>query len=119
MRGIQVVVLEVHQIHLPHRHRIDLTTVEQLHTERAVEGCVDTAVRIVPSHLFTMERHRLLLVEIPDHHTAEPFDLLRLQRLHAARVALREVGECIVLHHIPRIQILEGVGTHQDGRVGE
>jgi hypothetical protein len=50
-----------------------------------------------------MQGHRLLLVEIPDHHAAQPFDLLELQRLNPARVALGEVRKFVVGHDIARV----------------
>ena len=72
MTGVQVVVLEMHQVQLPHRHRIDFSTIEQLDPVGAREGRVDTAVLIMPPDLLPVERDRLLLVEVPDHHPAEP-----------------------------------------------
>ena len=47
---------------------------------------------IVPADLLPMERHRLLLVQIPHHEAAEPFDLLGLQGLNPARIALEKSG---------------------------
>ncbi len=79
MDRIQVVVLEVHHVHLPNRHRIDLASIEKLDSITSSKCGVDTAVRIVPSYLFTMQWYRLFLIEIPHHHAAEPLNLFRLQ----------------------------------------
>ena len=106
MHGVQVVVLEMHQIELPDRHRVDFAAVQQLHPMRAGQGRIDAAVLVVPAHLLAVQGHRRLLVQVPDHHPAQALHLLRLQRLNPARVALGEVRELVVGHHVARIQKL-------------
>src|SRR5689334_23731665 len=51
----------------------------------------------------------LLLVEVPHHHAAQPLNLIRLEGLNAAGVALREIGELEIGDHIARIQVLQRV----------
>ncbi len=117
MDGVQVVVLEVHQIQLPDRHRIHFAAIQQLHAVRAGQGRIDAAVLIVPPHLFPMQGHRRLLIEIPDHHAAQALDLFRLQGLNPARVALGEVREFVIRHHVARIQMLQGIRADENRRV--
>ena len=63
MDGVQVVVLEVHQVHLPDRHGIHFAPIEQLHPIGACEGGVDAAILIMPPDLLPVKGDRLLLVE--------------------------------------------------------
>jgi len=118
MAGVQVVILEVHQVHLPDRHGVNFTAIEQLHAVGPGEGGVNAAVLVVPADLLAVERDGLLLIQVPDHHAAEPLDLLRLQRLHPARVALGEVRELIVGDHVAWIQELQGVRADEHRRIG-
>ncbi|MCG3768741.1 MAG: hypothetical protein JW394_0860 [Nitrospira sp.] len=118
MTGVQVVILEMHQVHLPNRHRVNFTAIEQLHPVGPGKGCIDAAILIMPADLLTMERHSGLLVQIPDHHATKPRNAFRLQGLHAARVALREVRELVVRHHLARVQELQGVRTNEHRRIG-
>ncbi len=116
MTGVQVVILEVHHVHLPDRHRVDFAPIEQLHAVGPGQGGINAAVLIVPADLLPMERHRLLLGQVPDHHPPEPLHLLGLQGLHPARVALREVRELVVGHHVARIQELQGIRADEERR---
>jgi hypothetical protein len=79
MDGVQIVVLEMHQVQLPDRHRIDFAPIEQLHAVGPGEGGVDATVLIVKAHLLPMEGNRLLLVQVPDHHSPQPCDLIGRQ----------------------------------------
>ncbi len=66
-----------------------------------------------------MEGHRLLLRQVPHHEPAQPFNLIRLQRLNPARVALREIGELEIGNDIPGVQILESIRPNQKRHIGE
>ena len=119
MDCVQVIVLEMHHIHLPDRHGINFAAIEQLHSIGTCKRGIDATVRIVPSHLFPMERHRLLLSMVPHHHSTEPFNLFRLQGLDTAGVALREIRELVASHYVTRIQVLQCIRTHQYWRIGK
>ena len=103
MDRVQIVVLQVRLIHLEHRHDVHFPAIQQLHPERPRQGRVNAALAIVPAHQLPMDRHRLILVQIPHHEPAQPGDDFGLHRLHFARIALGEVRELIIRDDFPRI----------------
>ena len=105
--GVEIVVLQVHEVHLIDRRDVDFAAIQQLDPEGPHQGGINAALDKVVAHLFPMQRHRLLLVEVPHHHAAQAFNLVRLEGLNAARVALGEIRELEIGDHIARVQILQ------------
>ena len=112
MNGVQVVVLQVHCVHLIDRHHIHFAPIEQLDPVGPGQGCIEAAILVMPTNCFTVQVDRLPLGQIPDHESTQALDLLRRQRLNPAGIALGVVRELEVLDHIPRIKILQRIGSH-------
>ena len=117
MYRVQVIVLQVHLIQLEDRHHVHFPAIQQLDPVSSGQGCINAALLVMPSDRFTVQVYCLLLRQVPDHEPAQPLDLVRLQRLHAAGIPLRVVGELEILDHIAGVQILQRIRPDQQRHV--
>jgi hypothetical protein len=117
--GIQVVVPEMHLVHLPQGHRLNLGPVDQRHLARPGQGGVQAFGVEFISHIFSGDRFESSGLPVVDHEIADPLPLFRRQSLDREAGSLRDVLILISREHLMRLQPFQGVGTDQKREIGE
>ena len=117
--GIEVVVPEMHLVHLPQGHHLDLGAVYQGHLAGPRQGGVQSLGGKLVPNVLPGDGLEFARAQVVDDEVADAFALLCRQSLDREAVSLGNVLILISREHVLGPQAFQGVGTHQQREVCE